>query len=203
MRKLPAARAVLLLLAGLACAPALAATQGDPDWPCVQRKVPELSIGQMWPGPMPEGDWRADAGITRLSEVIAARRTTLDEVALLAADFAAPLSPSDRPGQMALLFSAVLDRIGAERRAVITGIGRYAHRQTDLAERIELEEAVLLRLTPEPDSDPDSVAELREKLTWDIRVFRERSQSLTYVCETPVLLEQRAFAIARLLAAES
>jgi hypothetical protein len=28
-------------------------------------------------------------------------------------------------------------------------------------------------------------------------VFDERKQSLTYVCESPVILEKRAFAIAR------
>jgi hypothetical protein len=41
---------------------------------------------------------------------------------------------------------------------------------------------------------------LRQKLAWDTRIFRERSQSLTYVCETPVLLERRAFELARALA---
>ena len=23
----------------------------DPDWPCIQRKVPELSLAQIWNGP--------------------------------------------------------------------------------------------------------------------------------------------------------
>ena len=30
---------------------ASAASNNDPDWPCVQRKVPELSLGQIWNGP--------------------------------------------------------------------------------------------------------------------------------------------------------
>jgi hypothetical protein len=42
---------------------------------------------------------------------------------------------------------------------------------------------------------------LEDRLAWEARIFKERAQSLTYVCETPVLLEQRAFAIARTLAA--
>jgi hypothetical protein len=30
---------------------ALAAMNTDPDWPCIQRKVPELSIASLWQGP--------------------------------------------------------------------------------------------------------------------------------------------------------
>ena len=41
---------------------------------------------------------------------------------------------------------------------------------------------------------------MRNTLAWDTRIFKQRAQSLNYVCETPVLLEQRAFAIARALA---
>ncbi|HEX8374351.1 MAG TPA: hypothetical protein VF606_04145, partial [Geminicoccaceae bacterium] len=41
--------AALLSVAALRAAPASAAGE-DPDWPCVQRLVPELAAGQMWPG---------------------------------------------------------------------------------------------------------------------------------------------------------
>ena len=32
---------------------------------------------------------------------------------------------------------------------------------------------------------------------WDIRIYDDRRGSLTYLCEQPVLLEQRAFTLAR------
>ena len=38
-------------------------------------------------------------------------------------------------------------------------------------------------------------------LDWDMRIYEERERSLTYVCEVPVLYEQRAFAIAKLIEA--
>ena len=41
-----------------------------------------------------------------------------------------------------------------------------------------------------------------QALDWDQRIFTERQQSLTYVCETPVILEQRAFALGRIIAAQ-
>ena len=32
---------------------------------------------------------------------------------------------------------------------------------------------------------------------WDVRIYDDRRGSLSYLCEQPVLLEQRAFALAR------
>jgi hypothetical protein len=32
---------------------------------------------------------------------------------------------------------------------------------------------------------------------WDVRIYDDRHSSLSYLCEQPVLLEQRAFALAR------
>jgi hypothetical protein len=192
--------AVLAVAVSAAPLAAVAADQSDPDWPCVQRKVPSLSVGQMWSGPPAEGNWEDDPDIVRLASVMAARRTSLDEVKALAEQYAGTLDPAERPAQMALLFTGVLDRIDTERRDVMSGISRYAHHQIDLSTAVKEEEEAFAKLRDDPNADPDKVEEAQDKLNWDIRLYRERSQSLTYVCETPVLLEQRAFAIARVLA---
>ena len=39
-----------------------------------------------------------------------------------------------------------------------------------------------------------------QRLTWETRIFEERVQSLTYVCEVPTLIEQRLFALAKTIA---
>ena len=44
----------VLLIGLLAAAPALAAGPPDPDWPCIQRRQPHLSIAQVWGGPVPD-----------------------------------------------------------------------------------------------------------------------------------------------------
>lgn len=196
--------AAALAIALLAPGAALAADQSsDPDWPCIQRKVPSLSVGQMWSGAPAEGNWEDDPEIARLAAVMAARRTSLDEVTALAQQYAASVEPTERPGRMALLFTGVLDRIDTERHDVMGGISRYAHRQVSLSDSVKAEQAAFDALRADPDADPGKVEEAQDKLNWDIRVYRERAQSLTYVCETPVLLEQRAFAIARILAETS
>lgn len=193
------APAVLVLAAVLiAGAPARSATFEDPDWPCIQRKVPEISLAQMWAGPQPGAD--ADAAVEGLAQRLAQRRSGLDAVEAEAAAWASGLDPADRPQRLAQLFAAILDHVNRERAAIIEGIGRYAHKQEQLARRVEDRQSELVALRAAPEPDLDRVEELQDRLAWDIRVFRERAQSLTYVCETPVLLESRAFSIARLLA---
>jgi hypothetical protein len=188
------------LIAALA-GPGAAADPTDPDWPCVQRKVPELSIGQMWSGPLPDDAWKTNAEVKELARHLVPRRVTPEEVAAEAGAFVDTLAPDVRDEALADLFAAVLQRINAERGQVIAGIGRYARHQQEIGARIEAREDEISKLQQVPDDqkDWDKIEELQDALAWDTRIFKERAQALTYVCETPVLLEQRAFAIARTL----
>ncbi len=180
----------------------VAATGEDPDWPCVQRKVAEISPGQVWNGPpLDTGNaWRDDNAAADLARNLASRRTELDAARALIADFAAKAGP-DKKRRLTLLFSGVLEVINQDRGSILNGIGRYARRQKSLAEKIETQSAELDTLpvngTPEQKARRD---ELDEMQTWDTRIFQERERSLRYVCELPVLLEQRAYAIGKEIA---
>jgi hypothetical protein len=164
--------------------------------------VPELSIGQMWAGPVPEPDAVADAEVRSRAQRLSPRRVSVEEVGSEAAAAVQALGPEARAEELGALFAAMLARINVERGAVIAGIGRYARHQTELADRIEAMQVELAGLEAAPDDgkDWDRIEELTDTLAWDTRTFRDRAQSLTYVCESPVLLEQRAFAIGRALA---
>ena len=164
--------------------------------------MPELSIGQMWQGPIPEDDAADAPEVRALAQRLAQRRVPLEEIGAEAAAVTQALAPEERGEWLGALFAAILDHINAERGAVIAGIGRYAHRQAEFSDRIEERQLELARLQAIPDDakDLDRIEELDDTLAWDTRIFKERAQSLGYVCETPVLLEQRAFAIARTLA---
>jgi hypothetical protein len=177
-----------------------AASPTDPDWPCIQPKVPQISAGQVWDGPPIDtiGEtWRDNSTIADLAEKLASRRTTLDEAKTLIADFAARNQENSAP-KLTALFAGTLSLINSERGSIIAGIGRYAKRQKALSKKIEDDMAELNKL-PQDDS-PDSVsqrADMQEVQAWDVRIFQEREKSLRYVCEQPVVLEQRAFAIGR------
>ncbi len=178
---------------------AFSATFDDPDWPCIQRKVPDISVAQMWAGPEVTDaivKIEKDSEITQLAARLALRRISLDEAEQLITDYAAGLE-ENRNEKLTALFAKTFAHISAERKSVMAGISRYAHKQAGLSGQIEQRRETLAALQTRTSSDPDKLEELQDNLAWDERIFNERRQSLTYVCETPTILEQRIFAIAR------
>jgi hypothetical protein len=187
-------RLLLLLLA--AAAPAFGAGPPDPDWPCIQRRQPHLSIAQVWGGPVPDAaalELARSAEIRKLAEVLALRRTPIAEAEAGIAAFA------EDHGAEALvaLFAATFEHINRARDRVMAGITRYAHKQEAMERRIGELRDELARLEAAQGKDFDRMDAVEEELDWSTRIFQDRQQSLTYVCETPVILEQRAFAIGR------
>ena len=193
------------ILPALVAGSGWAASSTDPDWPCIQPKVPQIAAGQVWNGPPIEeiGEfWREDQAISDLARKLSERRTSLEEARTLIAEFAASLQ-GDKSRPLTALFAGTLTLINSERASIIAGIGRYAKRQRALSKKIEDEMAELSRL-PQDDSE-DSVSQRQDLLdvqAWDVRIFQERERALRYVCEQPVLLEQRAFAIGREIQAQ-
>jgi len=192
--------AICVLGPALLASDSQAASPTDPDWPCIQPKVPQIASGQVWNGPPIEEigeSWREEKTIADLVEKLSARRTPLDEAKTLIGEFAASLQ-GDKSRPLTALFAGTLSHINSERASIIAGIGRYAKKQRALSKKIEDEMAEMGQL-PQDDSE-DSVSlrnDLLEVQAWDVRIFQERERSLRYVCELPVLLEQRAFAIGR------
>jgi hypothetical protein len=191
----------LLLLIMTATAPA--AQNQDPDWPCIQRKVPELSLGQIWTGPeLPDSakGWSKDKDISALVEGLAARRVPIEEARMEIRDFASALPADQAKDRMAMLVQGLFDHMNAERSEIISGIGRYAHKQVELAGRLRKAASELDTLRAQAHADANDIAVRTDRLTWETRIFEERVQSLTYVCEVPTLIEQRLYALAKTIA---
>ncbi|MBO9454028.1 hypothetical protein J7376_03760 [Paracoccus sp. R12_1] len=190
---------VLVLILMMAAGPALSASGTDPTWPCIQRKQPHLSLGQMWAGPVPDAqtaELAQDPQIAALADRLEQRRLPLEEADKIIAEFAGDADNA----RLTALMQAIFDRIEPDRSALIDGIARYGRRQVDLSKMIEDRRAEMARMEQSEDPDFDAIDAEEEALDWDQRIFTERQQSLTYVCETPVILEQRAFALARSIA---
>ena len=182
---------------------AFAAANIDPDWPCIQRKVPELSLGQIWNGPeLPASakDWQKDPDIPGLVTELAARRVPIADAQKEIRDFASTL-PGDKPEEkLTKLVQGLFDHMNAERSQVISGIARYARNQVELAKRLRKEASELDALRAKADASATEITDRTDKLNWETRIFDERVQSLTYVCEVPTLIEQRLYALAKTIA---
>ena len=175
---------------------AQAAAEGD--WPCIQRKVGELTAAQMWDGPALDTatGGRDDPALAALAAELAQRRIPIEEAATRIERFAAEAG-RDRDPKLTALFARILDRINAERGRLIAGIERYARKQRELAERVKATGLAISAWRTKPSESGPTLSELEERLHWDTRIYDERQAALAYLCESPVLLEQRAFALAR------
>lgn len=200
--RLLAGRVLLSALGFVAPSVASAADPQGSEWPCIQRKVPSVSIGMVWAGPEVAADdlsWKDDPEISDLVFRLAARRVALEDAYAEIDSFAEGLgSEKNRP--LTLLFVGLLQTINRERQEIMAGIERYARKQDVLSQEIKANLAELSELRAERTADrtpPKRLQALEEQLTWETRIFDERRQSLTYVCESPVLLEQRLFALSR------
>ena len=179
---------------------ALAAQGDDPDWPCIQRKVPELSVGQIWNGqelPPAAADWAKDAAIAGLVTQLAARRVPIAEAEQMIRDYAAGLTSTERQTQLAKLMRGLFEYMNRERSQVIGGIGRYAHTQREMAASLRQDASAVDALRGTAGADANEIAARDEQLVLRTRIFQERVQSLTFVCEVPTLIEQRLYALAK------
>lgn len=182
-----------IMAAALAMPVVAQAATPTADWPCIQRLQPRLSLGQAWTGPVPPEDAATPSETAALADRLVQRRMTLEDAEAEIAAFAAD---ADAQG-LALLMQAVFQRIDRQRSAIIQGISRYGHSQVALAERVETRRRHMAELESADPPDFDAIDAEERALDMDMRVFTERQHSLTYVCESPVILEQRLFALGR------
>lgn len=190
----------LVLVAMLAPIANANAATADPDWPCIQRKVPQLSLGQVWNGPdLPPSakDWSKDTAVSALVEGVTARRVPIVDAQKEIKDFAASLPAGLFAPKMAMLVQGMFDHMDAERSHVISGISRYAHRQLEMAADLRKEASDVDALRAKPDADPDEIERRTDQLNFATRIFNERVQSLTYVCDVPTIIEQRLYQLTK------
>ncbi|WP_247650981.1 hypothetical protein [Roseovarius autotrophicus] len=201
-RPAPLGHLAALVLAGfvLSAGPGLAADYADPTWPCIQRKVAVLSIGLMWPHPIPEGapeDAALAAEIRDLAARLALRRLAPEELRPEISAFAA--RHDGAPDILGRVVAQTFEVLSARRTQVIGGIETFSLSQIALAERIKAARTEMTRLMQTDTPDFDKVDGLEEQIDWDQTIHADRQTTITYLCETPVLIEQRLFALARML----
>ncbi len=198
---------------GLAAAVSLSAPEtqaqraatGPPDWPCVQRMVPEIGWGTIWGGPpidQLEQPWWEDEEVGRIVRFATSRETSQEEAVERVRTFAESLEPDEREERLTLLFSGLHERINRERSRTIESIRRFSQSQVSRLEDVSelVDELETLR-----DSDAvraETLERLEKQLHWEQRTFQMRQQSLPALCEQPYLLEEKLSRMVRAIQAE-
>lgn len=174
--------------------------QQSQDWPCRQILVERISLAAVWSGPPVEGvTWTSDPAVAALVGELSARRTELKDAERRIDEFAK--AQGDNKAKLVAVFAGLFETLNDERSQVIAGLLRFGARQRELAARIRAESGRAQRKDnmPAPSQEGEAADAETQQLQWDTRLFDERRQNLTFVCESPVLIEQRLFALARVI----
>ena len=194
--------ATAMLCAGLHLAQA--ADPRYPDWPCVQAKVPELSVAAVWDGPSIEQAqklWQDDPAIKNLVERLAARRIPLEEARKSIEDFLS-VAGAAKAEKGLLLFAGLFETLNHQRTEVMNGLERLQRRQRELADSIRADVASLRELQDKADPDHTKIDELGSRTEWSTRIFEDRRKSVSYACDVPTIIERRLFALGRTIRQE-
>ena len=194
---------VLVAVTGLA-GRGLAADPRYPDWPCAQAKVPEISLAAVWNGPALDdatSKWRDNPKISPLVARLAARRTPLDQAEKEIVEFLRE-GPSEKAERGKLLFAGLFETLNAERTTVMNGLERTTRKQREAAEKVRSDTVALQSLQDQQTKDQAKIDELSNQLIWETRIFEDRRRVIKFVCEVPTAIDQRLFALARVIQQE-
>lgn len=199
-------RIVTMAVLALAAAGAAvhAADPRYPDWPCAQAKVPEISLAAVWAGPPlddVQNKWKDDAKVSALVAKLSARKTPLDRAEKLVKDFLAG-SAAEKTTNAKLLFAGLFDTLNAQRSQVMNGLERISRKQREAADNIRDETLQLQALQGATPHDEAKIDALSNELVWKTRIFEDRHKVVRFVCEVPTTIDQRLFALGRVIQQE-
>lgn len=174
-----------------------------PDWPCEQPKVPEISLAAVWAGPSlddVQNKWKDDPKVSALVAKTAARRTPLDEAEKEVKGYLA--SSADKATAGKIVFSGLFDTLNAERSSVMIGLERFMRKQRAAAQKIRGDTMALQGLQNASSPDQDKIDQLSNQVLWETRIFDDRRHVVKYVCDVPTTIDQRLFALGRVIQQE-
>ena len=191
--------------AALIFAPSLsfaAADPNHPDWPCVQKRVENLSVTAIWDGPAIDAykDWYRDDKLAALVKKLASRRVDIEKAKTALDAFIKEVPEAERDAQLTKIFAGLFDRINTQRRAVINGIEKYQRAQKSRAEELEQQGVNIAKLKGDivvDDTSAEPLSPEEEKQYWAGRIFQERQANIPIACELPAVIEERLFELAR------
>jgi len=189
-----------MLIAAVSQASAQGGAKTDPDWPCHQIKAPTFSLAAVWSGPeldLTSQSWRAESDVADLATKMMQRRVPVAEVETAITDFKAKAG-AEAASKLLRAFGAAFQDLSQQRSQVLEGLERFGRKQREMADRIREESGAAQKAADEGNGAQVSPgADSQERLQWDFRVFEDRRRTISYVCETPAMIEQRIGAIAR------
>ncbi|WP_416139768.1 hypothetical protein ACM26W_05100 [Halomonas sp. HK25] len=169
------------------------AAAGPPDWPCVQRLIPELAWGTIWTGPSLdelEQRWWDDEEVGRVARFATARDTPDARALERVREFVASVDDDEAERRLTLLFAGLFELTDRQRGRAIDAVRQAARAQLARLDTISDMVDELEALRADEGAAPAEIEQLSEALFWEQRTFQMRQQTLPAMCEQPYLLEE-------------
>ena len=75
-------------------------------------------------------------------------------------------------------------------------------KQREAADKIRSDTLALQALQGASPPDQPKIDELSNQLIWEARIFEDRRRVISFVCEVPTAIDQRLFALGRVIQQE-
>ena len=163
----------------------------NPDWPCIQVYIEELSWGSIWTGPVLDENsskWINDEKLSSLAEKIMKRNTKEKEGI---EELKKYIKKNNSPEQLTKLFHALFDTtniIWKKRNEKLLNFGK---RQRLTSEKISTKLGKIKKLSKDYESNKDEIQKLEQENFWDVRRFEDRRALSDSLCDQPRFYEKR------------
>src|SRR6202022_3772475 len=109
---------------------------------------------------------------------------------------------TDKTSAGKLLFAGLFDTLNAQRSQVMNGLERVMRKQREAADKVRADTVALQALQDAPPPDQPRDDGLGNQLIWETRIFEDRRRVVKFVCEVPTAIDQRLFALGRVIQQE-
>jgi hypothetical protein len=160
-----------------------------------------VSLAAVWAGPdlgNAADNWQDDIVVSALVTRLAARRTPLDVAEKAATEFLGG-SSERKLDNGKRLFAGLFATLNAQRSSVMSGLERITRKQRVAADAIRAATLSMHALQDEATPDAAKIEQLSSQLLWQTRIFEDRQRVIKFVCEVPVAIDQRLFALGRVI----
>ena len=163
----------------------------NPDWPCIQVLVKELSWGSIWTGPPLDENsskWSDNENLKVLAKKLMNRRTKENEGIFELKNY---IKKNNSPNELTELFHSLFDTTNDIWRNRVTKLLNFGKKQRLTSEKISLKLEKIKELSKDFNTNKDEIEKLEPEQFWDIRRVEDRRNLSDSLCEQPRFYEKR------------
>ena len=163
----------------------------NPDWPCIQVFIEELSWGSIWTGPPlneNSSTWKDDENLNALAKKLMNRKTKENEGI---SELKKYIKKNNSLNELTKLFHALFDTTNKIWRKRTEKLLNFGKRQRLTSKKISMKLDKIKELSKDHNLNKDEIQKLENEKFWDIRRFEDRRNLSDSLCEQPRFYEKR------------